>query len=256
MIAALILAFQFTRDLLPLYEESVARLVREHGDTAAPVVDRMRDLTGYLVRNRRFAEAEPWLRRIGDPEPLGDAASALGRPAEAAAHYQRCATASCIAKLAALSEGERALALYRKALALEEASGGAKLAVRLNDVALLSREEPLFRRALALQEKALGPRHPEVATTLNNLASLLLEKDRVAEAEPLARRAHSILAAALGRRNVRTAVSASNLADILRASRRERESIALYRQALEVFTESLGSDHPWTREAAAALAAK
>ena len=32
--------------------------------------------------------------------------------------------------------------------------------------------EPLFKRSLAIQEKALGPDHPDVATSLNNLAGL------------------------------------------------------------------------------------
>ncbi len=30
--------------------------------------------------------------------------------------------------------------------------------------------EPLYERSLAILEKALGPEHPEVATSLNNLA--------------------------------------------------------------------------------------
>lgn len=33
--------------------------------------------------------------------------------------------------------------------------------------------EPLFTRALAIREKALGPEHPDVASSLNNLAVLL-----------------------------------------------------------------------------------
>ena len=32
--------------------------------------------------------------------------------------------------------------------------------------------EPLFKRSLAIREKALGPNHPDVALSLNNLASL------------------------------------------------------------------------------------
>ena len=32
--------------------------------------------------------------------------------------------------------------------------------------------EPLYKRALAIKEKALGPDHPDVATSLNNLAEL------------------------------------------------------------------------------------
>lgn len=34
-------------------------------------------------------------------------------------------------------------------------------------------DEPLYRRSLAIKEKALGPEHDSVATTLNNLAELL-----------------------------------------------------------------------------------
>ncbi len=32
--------------------------------------------------------------------------------------------------------------------------------------------EPLHKRALAIREKALGPDHPSVATSFNNLAAL------------------------------------------------------------------------------------
>ena len=33
--------------------------------------------------------------------------------------------------------------------------------------------EPLYKRALAIGEETLGPRHPYVASSLNNLATLL-----------------------------------------------------------------------------------
>ena len=33
--------------------------------------------------------------------------------------------------------------------------------------------EPLYKRALTIREEVLGPRHPDVASSLNNLASLL-----------------------------------------------------------------------------------
>ena len=33
--------------------------------------------------------------------------------------------------------------------------------------------EPLYKRALTIKEEVLGPRHPDVASRLNNLASLL-----------------------------------------------------------------------------------
>ena len=33
--------------------------------------------------------------------------------------------------------------------------------------------EPLFKRALAIREETFGPRHPDVASSLNNLARVL-----------------------------------------------------------------------------------
>ena len=35
---------------------------------------------------------------------------------------------------------------------------------------------PLYDRSLAIREKALGPDHPDVATTLNNRAALLQDQ--------------------------------------------------------------------------------
>ncbi len=53
------------------------------------------------------------------------------------------------------------------------------MAASLNNLAELYRAqgqyaqaEPLYKRSLAIVEKALGPDHPNVATSLNNLALL------------------------------------------------------------------------------------
>ena len=54
--------------------------------------------------------------------------------------------------------------------------------------------EPLYKRALAIREKALGPEHPDVATSLENYAALLRETARVDEAERLEARAKAIRA--------------------------------------------------------------
>ena len=42
-----------------------------------------------------------------------------------------------------------------------------------------------YERALAIREKALGPEHPDTATSLNNLACLLLAQGDLADARPL-----------------------------------------------------------------------
>ena len=51
---------------------------------------------------------------------------------------------------------------------------------------------PIALRALAIREKALGPEHPEVARSLNNVAELYWTKGDSARAEPLYQRALAI----------------------------------------------------------------
>ena len=55
-----------------------------------------------------------------------------------------------------------------------------------------------IKRALAIREKALGPDHPDVAVSLNNLAGLYAYQGRYADAEPLFKRALAIREKALG----------------------------------------------------------
>ncbi len=52
--------------------------------------------------------------------------------------------------------------------------------------------QPLYERALAIREMALGADHPDVATTLNNLALLYDDQGRYGEAEALYKRSLKI----------------------------------------------------------------
>ena len=45
--------------------------------------------------------------------------------------------------------------------------------------------QPYFEQALAIRKKALGPDHPDVAQSLNNLAVLYDAQGQYAKAEPL-----------------------------------------------------------------------
>ena len=46
------------------------------------------------------------------------------------------------------------------------------LAALYNAQGQYAKAEPLYQRSLAIREKALGPEHPDVANSLNNLAEL------------------------------------------------------------------------------------
>jgi tetratricopeptide (TPR) repeat protein len=61
----------------------------------------------------------------------------------------------------------------------------------------------------------LGPDHPDVATALNNLASLLQDKGDYADAEPLYRRALAIAETTLGPEAPRSSAIRFNLKELI-----------------------------------------
>ncbi|MEM9938369.1 MAG: tetratricopeptide repeat protein [Pseudomonadota bacterium] len=144
--------------------------------------------------------------------------------------------------------------LYRRALAIDEASYGPdhpSVAIRLNNLAglrlatnRLDEAEPLYRRALAIDEASLGPDHPIVAIRLGNLAGLLQDTNRLDEAEPLRRRELSIMEENLPEGHPHIATASNNLAGLLEATNRLDEAEPLYRRALSIDEESYGLDHP------------
>ena len=83
-----------------------------------------------------------------------------------------------------------------------------------------------------------------MATDLNNLAGLLEDKNRLAEAEPLYRRALAIDEASYGPDHPQVARDLNNLAGLLKAKNRIDEAEPLFRRALAIFEASFGPDHP------------
>ena len=81
----------------------------------------------------------------------------------------------------------------------------------------MPRPSRCYKKALAITEKALGPEHPDVATSLNNLAALYESQGRYAEAEPLYKRALAIREKALGPEHPDVATSLNNLAVLYRS---------------------------------------
>ena len=73
---------------------------------------------------------------------------------------------------------------------------------------------PLAQRTLTIREKSLGPDHPDVAVSLNNLAELYRAQGRYADAEPLHKRALTIREKALGPDHPDVALSLNNLAGL------------------------------------------
>jgi DUF2914 family protein/tetratricopeptide repeat protein len=77
--------------------------------------------------------------------------------------------------------------------------------------------ERLLREAAAIQEATLGSEHPDLATTLNNLAFVCERTNKIDEAERGYRRAHAIAVASMGPRHPFVATSIRNLVDFCAA---------------------------------------
>jgi DUF2914 family protein/tetratricopeptide repeat protein len=77
--------------------------------------------------------------------------------------------------------------------------------------------EQLLKNAAQLQEKELGPSHPDLANTLNNLAIVAETAGRLNDAETLYRRAVAITSTSLPPDDPMVAASRRNLEDFCRA---------------------------------------
>ena len=86
--------------------------------------------------------------------------------------------------------------------------------------AVYAQARPLLERALAIREKALGPEHPDTATSLTSLALLLYAQGDLAGARPLLERALTIHEKALGPEHPETAKSLNNLGTLLQGTGR------------------------------------
>jgi serine/threonine-protein kinase len=98
-------------------------------------------------------------------------------------------------------------------------------------------------RALDAQESALGPKHPDVAQALNNLAASLGDMDDHQAARPLLERALAIRTELLGPKHPLVAQSMTNLAHTLAELGELAAARDLHERALVVFEESLGPAH-------------
>jgi CHAT domain-containing protein/Tfp pilus assembly protein PilF len=103
---------------------------------------------------------------------------------------------------------------------------------------------PLAQRALAVREKALGPDHPDVATSLNDLAELYEAKGDYARAEPLHLRALAIREKALGPFHPQVAATVNNLAELYRAKGDYARTEAFHLRALAILEKAFGPSHP------------
>ena len=102
----------------------------------------------------------------------------------------------------------------------------------------------LHERALAIRERALGPDHPDVAGSLNNLANVYWFQGRYAEAQTFYERALAIRQSALTPDHPDLAASLHNLALAYWYQGRYPEAQPLHERALAIRESVFGADHP------------
>jgi len=107
----------------------------------------------------------------------------------------------------------------------------------------------LAERAVAIRERHLGPDHPEVASSLNNLAAVLYLAGDYTAARPNWERALALFEKALGPDHHRVAAILNNLASLLRGMGEFAEARQALERALAIREKILGPEHPLVAQA-------
>ena len=108
---------------------------------------------------------------------------------------------------------------------------------------LYDKARPLLEEALKLRRQSLGSEHPDVVTSLMNLANVLDRKGDVAGAEALSREVLATRQKLLGSEHRDVAASMNNLANILDHKGDYAGAESLYRDALAMSRKLLGNEH-------------
>ena len=107
-----------------------------------------------------------------------------------------------------------------------------------------SEAQLLHESALTIRERALGPDHPDVTFSLNNLASAYFYQGRYADAQLLHERALTIRERAFGPDHPEVARTLNNLANVYVKQGRYAEARPLHERALTIWERALGPDDP------------
>ena len=153
-------------------------------------------------------------------------------------------SASCLSAMAATVAPSARLSQSGQADDLAEAERLNDEVVRLCDAGKYDEAIPIAERALAIRQKVLGPSHPDVADSLNNLAFLYDTKGDYAKAEPLYQRALVIDERALGPDHPNVATDVNNLAALYYSNGEYAKAEPLFQRALAIRQKVLGPNHP------------
>ncbi|GAB4384003.1 MAG: hypothetical protein Kow0022_05290 [Phycisphaerales bacterium] len=116
----------------------------------------------------------------------------------------------------------------------------------LTDLGLTDRALAVYRAALAIRQAEQGLDHPEALVTQSNLANLLAELGQTEQAVALQERVAEQLRAGFGERSTMTLSALVNLAAVYRNSGRLEDSLRVYEHAVPLHEQVFGPDAPET----------
>jgi tetratricopeptide (TPR) repeat protein len=119
-----------------------------------------------------------------------------------------------------------------------------KEVMRLYRAGEYARAIRIAQSALEVAEQNVGPDHPDVATSLNDLAELCKAQGEYAKAEPPLKRSLAIREKALGPDHPNVAASLNNLAELYQYQGDYAKAEPLYKRSLAIFEKACGPDHP------------
>jgi CHAT domain-containing protein/Tfp pilus assembly protein PilF len=108
----------------------------------------------------------------------------------------------------------------------------------------LSEAIKVARRRVALARERFGATHLDIATPMNDLATLYQDLGQYAKAEPLFRRSLEIGEAKLGKDHPHVATFLNNLALLCYQLGQYAKAEPLYKRSLKIREATLGKDHP------------
>jgi serine/threonine-protein kinase len=149
-------------------------------------------------------------------------------------HLEEAAVIEALgASVVARAQDERVRADWLNAAGLVQAHLGRRAEARA-----------AHERVLAIKEKVLGPEHPDVSATLNNLANTLHQMGAYSQATAAYERALSISEKALGPEHPDVAYLIYNMGSTLDAMGAWPRSRSLLERALSIRERALHPDHP------------
>ncbi|AKB58701.1 hypothetical protein MSBR2_2185 [Methanosarcina barkeri 227] len=103
---------------------------------------------------------------------------------------------------------------------------------------------PMYEEILRILEAELGPQHPNVATTLNNLALLYKSTGEYEKALPLFQMALAIREKILDPQNPDIASTLNDLAELYRMMGRYDKAFPLYQKIFDIYEQMLSPQNP------------